>query len=194
MPVGLVVVSHSARIAARRSRARPARWRRPGAPRVAAGGTTTARSAPSHGGRGRHPGGRRRRRRPDPRGPRHRGPLGGDGARPARRAARRRVRLLDAPLVEGAVAAAVAAESGADLDAVAAAATGGPADPGPASGAEGGAAAPGDDSAGDDADSTVVLTDPDGLHARPAAALVAGGQGPPRPRSRCATRRPGPTG
>ena len=82
------------------------------------------------------------------------------------------VRVLDAPIVEGAVAAAVAAESGADLDAVAAAATGGPADPGLASDAEGDAAAPGDDGAGDDADSTVVLTDPDGLHARPAAALV----------------------
>jgi PTS hybrid protein len=72
------------------------------------------------------------------------------------------VRVLDVPIVEGGVAAAVAAQSGADLDAVARAATGEPAtaagsEPMPADGAT---------------ETTVVLTDPEGLHARPAAALV----------------------
>ena len=72
------------------------------------------------------------------------------------------VRVLDAPIVEGGVAAAVAAESGAGLDAVAAAALGTP---------------PATPDVADDAEETVVLTDPEGLHARPAAALVrlAGG-------------------
>ena len=73
------------------------------------------------------------------------------------------VRVLDAPIVEGGVAAAVAAESGGDLDAVARAAAGDPApDAGdvPAAGGDG----PGE--------ATVVLADPEGLHARPAAALV----------------------
>ncbi|WP_375389257.1 dihydroxyacetone kinase phosphoryl donor subunit DhaM [uncultured Amnibacterium sp.] len=72
------------------------------------------------------------------------------------------VRVLDAPIVEGGVAAAVAAESGAALDAVAAAALGTP---------------PEQPSLSDDAAASVVLTDPEGLHARPAAALVrlAGG-------------------
>jgi phosphoenolpyruvate---glycerone phosphotransferase subunit DhaM len=75
------------------------------------------------------------------------------------------VRVLDAPIVEGGVAAAVAAESGADLEAVAAAASG---DAGP-----GGATAGADEApAPDDGASTVVLADPEGLHARPAAALV----------------------
>lgn len=68
------------------------------------------------------------------------------------------VRVLDVPIVEGGVAAAVAAESGDDLDAVIRAATGAPPD----------ATAP---SAGS-AEATAVLTDPEGLHARPAAALV----------------------
>lgn len=71
--------------------------------------------------------------------------------------------VLDVPLVEGGVAAAVTAEGGAELDAVvaaarSAAAPGAPAEPeaegaGPVSG-------------------TVVLADPEGLHARPAAELV----------------------
>jgi phosphoenolpyruvate---glycerone phosphotransferase subunit DhaM len=68
------------------------------------------------------------------------------------------VRVLDVPIVEGGVAAAVAAESGADLEAVARAAAGEPlAAAGPANGSF---------------EATVVLADPDGLHARPAAALV----------------------
>lgn len=71
--------------------------------------------------------------------------------------------VLDVPLVEGGVAAAVTAEGGGDLDAVVAAArsaagTGAPAEPeaersGPVTG-------------------SVVLADPEGLHARPAAELV----------------------
>jgi PTS hybrid protein len=68
------------------------------------------------------------------------------------------VRELDVPIVEGGVAAAVAAESGADLDAVVRAASGAPEDGRP--------------SRGGVAETTVVLTDPEGLHARPAAALV----------------------
>ncbi|WP_375406302.1 dihydroxyacetone kinase phosphoryl donor subunit DhaM [uncultured Amnibacterium sp.] len=67
------------------------------------------------------------------------------------------IRVLDVPIVEGGVAAAVAAESGADLDAVARAATGEP----PALAAVDGPAR-----------ATVVIADPEGLHARPAAALV----------------------
>lgn len=67
------------------------------------------------------------------------------------------VRVLDAPIVEGGVAAAVAAESGADLDAVASAATGEP----PTLAAIDGPV-----------QATVAITDPEGLHARPAAALV----------------------
>ncbi|MGT2427242.1 dihydroxyacetone kinase phosphoryl donor subunit DhaM [Amnibacterium kyonggiense] len=73
------------------------------------------------------------------------------------------VRVLDVPVVEGSVAAAVAAESGADLDAVARAATGEPpADAGSS------AAAPSTGAA----EADVELADPEGLHARPAAALV----------------------
>jgi PTS hybrid protein len=77
------------------------------------------------------------------------------------------VRVVDGPIVEGGVAAAVAAESGEDLATVARAAAGGAA-PVPT---EDGAAA---DGAADDAsaESTVVLGDAEGLHARPAAALV----------------------
>lgn len=65
------------------------------------------------------------------------------------------VRVLDVPLVEGGVAAAVAAQAGDDLDAVSRAAAGevrAPAAAGP--------------------ERTVVLRDPDGLHARPAADLA----------------------
>jgi PTS hybrid protein len=71
------------------------------------------------------------------------------------------IRVLDVPIVEGGVAAAVAAQSGADLEAVIRAATG---EPAPAS-----EVAPPANGA---AEATVELVDPEGLHARPAAALV----------------------
>lgn len=89
-----------------------------------------------------------------------------------------RVRVVDAPLVEGAVAAAVAAQQGGDLAGVAAAAEhAGRVPPatagtgaGPASGASG---APVDPVAtGDGVTVTVVLRDAHGLHARPAAVLA----------------------
>ena len=96
---------------------------------------------------------------------------------------RERVRLADAPLVEGAVAAAVAAQTGQDLaavirDAEAVAATmGGSSDTGPAAGAA--AAAPSGDTLDDiDQDDDGVheasweLINPMGLHARPAAAVA----------------------
>lgn len=67
------------------------------------------------------------------------------------------IRVLDVPIVEGGVAAAVAAESGQDLEAVVRAATG---DAPPAAEQEG--------STGTD----VTLANPEGLHARPAAELV----------------------
>jgi PTS hybrid protein len=81
-----------------------------------------------------------------------------------------RVRIVDAPLVEGGVAAAVAAEIGGDLDAVVAAArtalqptaAGEPsADPGTAGPADTG-----------EVSRTVILVNKDGLHARPAAEFV----------------------
>lgn len=79
------------------------------------------------------------------------------------------VRVLDVPIVEGGVAAAVAAESGDDLDAVARAASTGPGDAAPGESAP----ADGSDAAGPAVvESTAVLADPEGLHARPAAALV----------------------
>lgn len=68
------------------------------------------------------------------------------------------VRVLDVPLVEGGVAAAVAAQAGVGLDAVSAAARGDADD----------AAAP----VTGGAQAVVVLADPEGLHARPAAELV----------------------
>ncbi len=71
------------------------------------------------------------------------------------------VRVLDVPIVEGGVAAAVAAESGADLDAVVRAASG-----------ESASDAPSGSGSSPSAETTVVLADPEGLHARPAAALV----------------------
>lgn len=83
-----------------------------------------------------------------------------------------RVRVPDAPFVEGAVAAAVAAQQGGDLDAVEAAARAagagfGPAQPAPA---------PRDDGdggrAGPAARATVIVRNPLGLHARPAAVLA----------------------
>ena len=113
-------------------------------------------------------------------------------------AVRERVRVVDAPLVEGAVAAAVAAEMGSGLEDVVAAArtAGGGSDVGvgagaidAASGSDSGApseassvAGPGTDSgahggdasaaAGGAIERTVVLVNRDGLHARPAADFV----------------------
>jgi phosphoenolpyruvate---glycerone phosphotransferase subunit DhaM len=86
-----------------------------------------------------------------------------------------RVRIADAPLVEGGVAAAVAAEGGADLDGVVAAASGqvrAPDPPSP-SGAGAGGAADGEERAA----ANVTLINPEGLHARPAAALVRAASG-----------------
>jgi PTS hybrid protein len=102
--------------------------------------------------------------------------------------ARERVRVVDAPLVEGAVAAAVAAEMGSGLDDVVAAArtaggsaetaeTGAAADSGAGSHSNAGADS---DTHGADAgqatdgavERTVVLVNRDGLHARPAADFV----------------------
>jgi PTS hybrid protein len=98
---------------------------------------------------------------------------------------RARVHVSQAPLVEGAVAAAVAAQTGGDADAVlaaAASAAGSEADassasrpsgdqpggPGPADGA-----APVDDAAGSDrVSASVELVNETGLHARPAAEFV----------------------
>ena len=76
------------------------------------------------------------------------------------------VRVLDVPIVEGGVAAAVAAELGADLDAVARAAGGDAPEPEPAP------EAPAATEADAPAEAVVALADPEGLHARPAAALV----------------------
>ncbi|MDR5692334.1 dihydroxyacetone kinase phosphoryl donor subunit DhaM [Agromyces indicus] len=87
---------------------------------------------------------------------------------------RARVRIASAPLVEGGVAASVAAESGDALDAVvrAAESAGGPGE----TGTEAGATA-GEEPAADEGEATrisrrVTLTNADGLHARPAAELV----------------------
>lgn len=89
------------------------------------------------------------------------------------------VRLVDAPLVEGAIAAAVAAQGGADLDAVVAAAAGsaGVAGSAGAAGAEAGetgeaGAAEPTEPSGEALTATVVLPNPLGLHARPAAELA----------------------
>jgi PTS hybrid protein len=81
---------------------------------------------------------------------------------------RARVRIADAPLVEGGVAAAVAAEIGGDLAAVLAAAESAGSDRAPAS--AGGAAAP--PGATGVISRTVTLRNRDGLHARPAADFV----------------------
>ena len=86
---------------------------------------------------------------------------------------RARVRIVDAPLVEGGVAASVAAESGAPLDEVARAAESarGSASPGPGSvdprpATESAAPAPTKHAR------RITLQNADGLHARPAAELV----------------------
>ncbi|MBO0984033.1 dihydroxyacetone kinase phosphoryl donor subunit DhaM [Rathayibacter sp. SD072] len=77
--------------------------------------------------------------------------------------ARARVRLVDAPLVEGAVAAAVAAETGASLEEVVRAAES-------ARGA--GAPASEEPPVAAGVRRSVVLVNPNGLHARPAADFV----------------------
>jgi PTS hybrid protein len=79
---------------------------------------------------------------------------------------RSRIRIVDAPLVEGGVAAAVAAQTGENLDGVVAAArtaSGGTAD---GTGAEQAPPAPGGYSR------VVTVVNRDGLHARPAADFV----------------------
>ncbi|SDN27428.1 PTS hybrid protein [Cryobacterium flavum] len=75
------------------------------------------------------------------------------------------VRIVDAPLVEGGVAAAVAAEIGGDLDAVVAAAQSAlhPSSSAPTAAEQPAAAG---------VSRTVILVNKDGLHARPAAEFV----------------------
>jgi PTS hybrid protein len=92
---------------------------------------------------------------------------------------RARVRVLDVPFVEGGVAAAVAAESGASLDEVATAAEGAIDAWAPAEGrspaALGGRSAPPSPQGGSSAggyEREVVVRNPEGLHARPAAEFV----------------------
>ncbi|WP_448809988.1 dihydroxyacetone kinase phosphoryl donor subunit DhaM [Agromyces bauzanensis] len=93
---------------------------------------------------------------------------------------RARVRIVDAPLVEGGVAAAVAAEAGDDLDQVVAAAETARGGGGAAAAEPQGAAAsvaPTETKATGAASTTeyslqVTLVNADGLHARPAAELV----------------------
>ena len=83
---------------------------------------------------------------------------------------RARVRVVDVPFVEGGVAAAVAAESGSGLDAVAQAARGA-VDAWAGSAAE--AAAPAAEApASGPYEREVVVRNPEGLHARPAAEFV----------------------
>lgn len=83
-----------------------------------------------------------------------------------------RVRLADAPFVEGAVAAAVAAAGGADLAAVFAAAELAGASFGAAAGSAPTAQVVAPPSNGATMDATAVLRNPLGLHARPAAQLA----------------------
>ncbi|UWX97235.1 dihydroxyacetone kinase phosphoryl donor subunit DhaM [Arthrobacter zhaoxinii] len=94
-----------------------------------------------------------------------------------------RVRMADAPLVEGTVAAAVAAQTGRNVADVAAAAESAGASyapdgetPGKASGAAGDAGAPApaepEPAAGDTASGAWTLVNPMGLHARPAAVVA----------------------
>ncbi len=89
-----------------------------------------------------------------------------------------RIRIVDAPLVEGALAAAVTAEGGGDLDAVAASALSAGEPAGLAAhGAHVPPAVPGTaPAAGPDADravtATVSVVNPLGLHARPVATLI----------------------
>ncbi|MET3510096.1 dihydroxyacetone kinase phosphoryl donor subunit DhaM [Plantibacter flavus] len=86
---------------------------------------------------------------------------------------RGRVRIVDAPLVEGGVAAAVAAQTGASLDEVVAAArsaAGG--DPARHGADEANRAGGSDDPTASHAAASVTLRNKDGLHARPAAEFV----------------------
>lgn len=76
-----------------------------------------------------------------------------------------RIRIADAPIVEGAVAAAVAAEAGGSIDDVVAAAE-------PAAPERGRPAADGASATGSVARLEVVLENEHGLHARPASELV----------------------
>jgi len=85
-------------------------------------------------------------------------------------AVRERVRVVDAPLVEGGVAAAVAAQTGASLDEVVEAARSAL---GPVGAPRPAAAAPtGESTTESHAGTTVTLRNRDGLHARPAAEFV----------------------
>ncbi|MRX44825.1 dihydroxyacetone kinase phosphoryl donor subunit DhaM [Agromyces kandeliae] len=87
---------------------------------------------------------------------------------------RQRVRIADAPLVEGTVAASVAAESGDPLEGVVRAAEsaggGGTADLADVPAESAGASD--DGSSGEPISRRITLTNSDGLHARPAAELV----------------------
>ena len=95
-----------------------------------------------------------------------------------------RVRMADAPLVEGTVAAAVAAQTGKSLAEVLAAAesavqpaagqaaAGAASSPAPGGAAVGEAAPAGGQAAGDSASGAWTLVNPMGLHARPAAAVA----------------------
>ena len=95
-----------------------------------------------------------------------------------------RVRMADAPLVEGTVAAAVAAQTGKSLAEVLAAAesavqpaagqaaAGAASAPAPGGAAAGEAAPAGDQAAGGSASGAWTLVNPMGLHARPAAAVA----------------------
>jgi dihydroxyacetone kinase phosphotransfer subunit len=88
-----------------------------------------------------------------------------------------RIRIVDAPLVEGALAAAVTAEGGGDLDAVVASAVAAGSSAAQATTiADSGAAQlhsrRAGDRAGSDVTATVSVVNPLGLHARPVAALI----------------------
>jgi multiphosphoryl transfer protein len=101
-----------------------------------------------------------------------------------------RVRISPAPLVEGLVAAVVTASTGASLEQVAAEAEDGLAakvehlggssaaqEAAPVNGADAPSAADSPAKQGDGLDAEVVIRNPHGLHARPAAALVSGLRG-----------------
>lgn len=86
---------------------------------------------------------------------------------------RGRVRIVDAPLVEGGVAAAVAAQTGASLDEVVAAARSAAGGEPVRLGADEATRAGGaDDPSASRAAASVTLRNKDGLHARPAAEFV----------------------
>lgn len=82
---------------------------------------------------------------------------------------RARVRVVDVPFVEGGVAAAVAAESGGSLDDVVAAAEGAV---DAWAGKAGGSPAPAEAPADGPYEREVLVRNPEGLHARPAAEFV----------------------